>query len=143
MWRITRPRLVLLALAALLTVNALSRPTSSVEGQPPQALAKARELLVAVDSAELCHWRRHGRYGNLADVDEATDGSRFGGALMALASRERLAVDLQVSSDHRSYFQRITGRGVDTYVERRGSDFIDFGPDGWQRLATRCPAPAR
>lgn len=118
----------------------------SAEGQPPPALVQARELLVAVDSAELCHWQHHGRYGNLADLDETMEAvtpSHLAGSLMSVASTARLNLELQLSKGGRSYVQRITGRGVDTFVERRGSDFVDYGADGWRRLATHCPTLTR
>ncbi len=62
---------------------------------------------------------------------------------MSLASEAQLSLELQLSSSGKSYMQRITGRGVDTYVERRGTDFADYGADGWQRLAKRCTAPTQ
>ncbi len=70
------PAFLLIALAVVIVVISVLRLMSSDDStshQPPQALAKARELLVAVDNAELCHWQRHGRYGNLPDLDETME----------------------------------------------------------------------
>jgi hypothetical protein len=114
---------------------------SSDTGQPSEALTKARELLVEVDNAQQCHWDRHHRYGNLTDLDETMEAlapHHLAGSLIGLASSERLNLELRVSSSGRSYAQRITGRGVDTYMERRGSDFADYGADAWHRLKPRC-----
>ncbi len=139
-------RWLLIVLAVAIGGSAVHRLVSSgdsAEGQPPPAIVQARELLVAVDSAELCHWQRHGRYGNLAETIEAVTPSHLAGSLMSVASTARLNSELQLSKGDRSYVQRITGRGVDTLVERRGSDFVDYGADGRHRLATHCPTPTR
>jgi hypothetical protein len=144
MSRFLQPRWIVAALAAVLAVHAVITFVSSgdaSEAGQPTALTKARALLVEVDHAELCHWQRYGRYGNLPDLGEtmeALDPDRFGGTMVSSASEAHLDLDLQLSRSGRSYVQRITGRGVDTYVERRGADFVDFGSDGWNRLKKRC-----
>jgi hypothetical protein len=142
-----RIRWLLIVLAAVIggsAVHQLLSSDDSAEGRPAPALVQARELLVAVDTAELCHWQRHGRYGNLPDLDETMEAvtpSHLAGSLMSVASTAQLTLELQLSKSGKSYVQRITGKGIDTFVERRGSDFVDYGADGWRRLATHCAAP--
>jgi hypothetical protein len=140
-------RRLLLALAAVIVaavVFGLPSSGSSDTGRPSEALTKARELLVEVDNAEQCHWDRHHRYGNVTDLDETMETlapHHLIGSLMSFASMDHLNLEIQISRSGRSYLQRITGRGVDTYMERRGSDFADYGADAWRRLKPRCTRP--
>ena len=149
MRKLLHPRSLFIALVVVILAVSIPRLTASdnsAEGRSSQALTKARELLVAIDHAELCHWQRHGRYGNLPDLDETMEAlspSHLAGSLMSAASAEHLDLEMQISRSGKSDLQRITGRKVDTFVERRGADFVDYGPDGWRRLPTRCNRPTR
>ncbi|MDX6716908.1 MAG: hypothetical protein QOH30_3466 [Baekduia sp.] len=147
MSRSSRLRWLLVAVvAAIVATTLLGRPSSgsSQAGPPADALTDARELLVEVDNAQQCHWDRHHRYGNVPELDETMETlapHHLIGSLMGTASTAHLNLEIQLSASGKSYLQRITGRGVDTYVERRGADFADYGADGWHRLTASCMRP--
>jgi hypothetical protein len=46
-----------------------------------------------------------------------------------------LSVD--AGREGKSYIQRITGNGVDTYFERRGTAFADYGDLAWGHVKER------
>jgi hypothetical protein len=97
-----------------------------------------------VDRTQLCFWERHGRYSdsiadlqrNAAEVEGALDPA--GASIMTLLVEHHLDLALDAGADGKSYIQRVTGRGVDTYIERRGTRFTDYDALGWRHLPERC-----
>jgi hypothetical protein len=45
---------------------------------------------------------------------------------------------LDAGRDRRSYVQRITGNGVDTYFERCGAELADYADSAWGHVKDRC-----
>lgn len=138
--RYGRPRVIALLAVFPLLMMAL---VVAEDDAPIESGTGWRDVVTAVDAAQLCYHDRHGRYGNVVDLDE-TRASRvrhgWETSLMGLAVAAGVRLDVQVSRGGRSYLQRVTGDDVDTYVERRGPDFVDVGPDAWP-LPERCPTP--
>jgi hypothetical protein len=106
------------------------------------SVANARAVLVTVDDLELCFRDRHGRYsGSVADLllDAAERHPNTGGSpIMALLAQDGFDLQLDAGSTGRSYVQRLRGDGIDTYVERRGTDFIDYGNLTDTHLSETC-----
>jgi hypothetical protein len=101
-----------------------------------------RALLVEVDRAELCYWKRYGRYSeSVAELQENAARVKGvhpdGSSIMWRMQGRGLKLALDAGSG-RSYIQRVTGLGIDTYVERRGMDFVDFGDLAWPYLKKDC-----
>jgi hypothetical protein len=106
---------------------------------------EVRELLLAIDQGEVCHRRFHGRYtGSVADLE-----LMVGGKVVGSASELGLGIELDASTTGASYVVRLRGQGVDTYLSRRGSDFVDLGDSGVfrdgppDRCARSGPSPYR
>ena len=100
-------------------------------------------LLVRVDHAEQCHWERFGRYSSNvleleANVMRVKPRTRDASGIASFASIHRLDVALETDRAGKRYVQRVTGRGVDTVVERRGTDFVDYGDYGYRNLRRGC-----
>jgi hypothetical protein len=113
------------------------------DGPERSAVLAARELLVEVDRTELCHWQRHGRYSDsIAELQlnaAKVKGAEPPGAdIMLLLVEHGLDLTLDAGRDGKSYIQRITGNGVDTYFERRGTDSADYGDLAWGHVKQRC-----
>ncbi len=128
--------------SALLAIEALRSEDRRVAA--PSKVAAARSLLVRVDQAEQCFWKRFGRYSaNVADLQvnlarvrpQLADLS----GINSFASVHRLQLMLAVDRDGTSYVQRVTGEDIDTVVERRGTGFVDYGDYGFGHLRERCP----
>jgi hypothetical protein len=135
----------LVAIMLAITVAAAFGTTDENGSGPDpnsQSVKAVRALLVEVDRAELCFWKRHGRYSeSVAELQEnaaRVKGARIdGSAIMWRMQGRGLKLELDAGSG-RSYIQRVTGLGIDTYVERRGMDFVDFGDLAWPYLKKDC-----
>ena len=111
----------------------------------PAKVREARSLLVEVDRTELCYWERYGRYSDsIADLQlnaSKVPGSRLPGAyIMSSVARSGLTLDIDAGRTGGSYVQRIKGNGVDTYFERRGTEFADYADLAWGHVKDRCVA---
>jgi hypothetical protein len=143
--KLSRGSAVLIVVAALLlasTVRVIAADDGRDEPQRSAVLA-ARALLVEVDRTELCFWERHGRYsGSVAELQlnaEKVEGAGMpGSSIMHQLTMTGLTVDLDAGRDGRSYIQRVTGNGVDTYLERRGTEFVDYGDLAWGHVKQSC-----
>ena len=100
---------------------------------------EATRLILAIDNAQLCHAERRGGYtDSLEDLLEVS-----GGLPLVLASDHRIDVELSASRGGRSYFVRLRGDDFDTYLERRGPDFVNDGAGVASRVGDRCDARRR
>jgi hypothetical protein len=112
-------------------------------GPKRSAVVAAQNLLVEVDRTELCYWERHGRYSeSIAELQlnaEKVNGATIAAAwIMPQMVAGGLNVTLDAGRDGKSYIQRISGRGVDSYFERRGTEFADYGDLGWGHVKQHC-----
>jgi hypothetical protein len=141
---------VVAVIAGLFLVNAvrvvLAGNAAKAAAPAPSAVRGARDLLVDVDQLEVCYHQRHARFSDrLAELmqssrDAAADPIE-GHSPLSAASQQRFAIDLSTSVDGQTYTQRITGNGIDTYVERDARhDFIDYGDLAWNHLKNTCAA---
>ena len=140
---ITRLRLAVLIAAAAaggFWIGTLSSEETTTRS--PTTAETARKLIVALDNAQLCNRKLHGRYGgNIADLEETMwrlDPWSGGGALTARISGDGLRLEVHASRDGRFYTNRITGDGVDVYMSRSSGGAIDYGADVPKRDDAVC-----
>ena len=114
-------RLVLLALIVGLAVaaaNDLTPLRSAAAVQADQARARAVDsVLVAVDRAQQCYFRRRDRY-----ADTMPSLQFAGGSYMRTALNNRLDIELRTMADGQSYEARVSGTDVSAVIARRGSE---------------------
>ncbi|CAA9511409.1 MAG: hypothetical protein AVDCRST_MAG30-2506 [uncultured Solirubrobacteraceae bacterium] len=137
-------RRLLVTIAVLATLGISQAPSDGGRrSTAAERSAAVTALLVRVDHAEQCHWERFGRYSsNVLDLEangmRSASGSVPTSGITGLASLHRLRLTLETDRGGRSYVQRVTGRGVDTVIERRGTDFVDYGDFGYRNLRRGC-----
>jgi hypothetical protein len=128
-------RLVLLGLIIALTF-AVARDLEPA--RPAAVLARERAadaVLVEVDRAQQCRWRRRQSY-----ADTVPSLLFTGGRFMRTALQNQLDIQLETSADRQVYRLRVTGDLVDVELERRGADLValEVGDRPAPRLALRC-----
>jgi hypothetical protein len=123
-------------------VVAEDRPASA---SPTVEQARAaRGVLVEVDRLQLCYHEHFDRFSDrLAELikysRDNTEEPTQGTAVLAMASEGRFGIELSTSRDGQTYIQRITGGGVDTYLERdAANEFVDYGQYGWNHVKHTC-----
>jgi hypothetical protein len=126
-------RLVLLGLIVVITfvVARDMEPARSAEQRERERAADV--VLVEVDRTQLCYRQRRRRYA------ETIPSLQFaGGHFMRLALRHDLDIHLTATGD--AYVQRITGEGIDTVLERRGTEVVrlEVGDRAAPEPAGRC-----
>lgn len=141
----SRGSAALIVVAALLLGSAVRVMAQDAGHDEPErsAVLAARALLVEVDRTELCFWERHGRYsGSIAELqlnaEKVNGASMPGSSIMQQLTSTGLTVDLDAGRDGRSYIQRVTGDGVDTYFERRGTEFAGYADLAWGHVKNSC-----
>jgi hypothetical protein len=144
-FRLSRGVAVLLLVAALLAPSTIRVMAQADGDESParSAVLAARALLVEVDRTQLCYWERHGRYSaSVAELQlnaEKVKGAGMPSSSIAWQLRDgHFHLALDAGAEGRSYIQRITGNGVDTYFERRGTQFADYADLAWGHVKDRC-----
>ena len=144
-FRLSRGPAVLVLVVALFAASTfrVMAQDDGDEGPERSAVLAARALLVEVDRTELCYGERHGRYSDsVAELQlnaEKVKGARVpGSSIVSQLTEGRFNLALDAGTDGRSYIQRITGNGVDTYFERRGTEFADYADLAWGQVKERC-----
>jgi hypothetical protein len=128
-------RLVLLGLIVAITY-VVARDMEPA--RPAEVLARERAadaVLVEIDRAQLCRLARRHAY-----ADTVPSLLFTGGRFMRTALSNELDIHLRTSADGQVYRQRITGEGIDTVLERRGTGLVRFevGDRPPPRLAKGC-----
>jgi hypothetical protein len=140
----SRGMVVLVLVVVALGASTVRTIAQERDDEPKRSSVRAvRALLAEIDRTELCFWQRHGRYSDsIADLQ--LNASKFKGAglpgssIMSRATEGRLHVEIDAGETGRSYIQRITGQGIDTYFERRGTEFADYADLAWGHVKERC-----
>ena len=128
-------RLVLLGLIVAITF-VVARDMEPA--RPAEVLARERAadaVLVEIDRAQLCRLARRHSY-----ADTVPSLLFTGGRFMRTALGNNLDIHLDTSAGGQVYRQRITGEGIDTVLERRGTGLVRFevGDRPPPRLAKGC-----
>ena len=128
-------RLVLLGLIVAITF-VVARDMEPA--RPAEVLARERAanaVLVEIDRAQLCRLARRHAY-----ADTVPSLLFTGGRFMRTALSNNLDIHLNTSAGGQVYRQRITGEGIDTVLERRGTGIVRFevGDRPPPRLAKSC-----
>lgn len=106
--------------------------------RPAAVLARERAadaVVVEIDRAQLCRMARRHAY-----ADTIPSLLFTGGRFMRTALSNDLDIHLRTSAGGQAYRQRITGDGIDTVLERRGTGVVRFevGDRPLPRLAEQC-----
>jgi hypothetical protein len=132
-------RLVLLGfivVVAGVTARNMTPVRPSGAAAADRALVRAADtVVVEVDRAQLCYFRRRDQY-----ADTLSSLAFAGGHYMRTALQNGLDITLHVTRGGRSYEQRVTGDGVSSAVGRRGTEVVrlDVGHRSPPQLATHC-----
>jgi hypothetical protein len=132
-------RLVFLGLVVVLAASAAKDLTPVRSARAVQAdAARARavdSVLVSVDRAQQCYFRRRERY-----ADTISSLQFAGGSYMRTALNNGLDIELTASEDGQSYAQRVAGTDVAAELARRGAEVrrLDVGGRPRPPLAEGC-----
>ena len=94
------------------------RPAGAVAAERAQEQA-IDAVLVGVDRAQLCYFRRRDTY-----ADTLPSLAFAGGHYMRTALQNGLDITLETAADGQSYTQRVRGIGVSAVVRRRGIEVV-------------------